>query len=49
MKQNSRQHAVKAQPVRTKPKKSAAMRIIVLIMAFAMFAGFIILPLLQNA
>ncbi len=29
-------------------KKSTAMRILVLIMAFAMFAGFIILPLLQN-
>lgn len=28
--------------------KSTAMRILVLIMVFAMFAGFIILPLLQN-
>ena len=30
-----------------KPKKSMAMRILVLVMAFAMFAGFIILPLLR--
>lgn len=30
------------------PKKSTFMRILVLIMAFAMFAGFIILPLIQN-
>ena len=28
--------------------KSTVMRIIVLVMAFAMFAGFIVLPLLQN-
>lgn len=31
-----------------KPKKSMAMRIVVLIMVIAMFAGFIVLPLLQN-
>jgi hypothetical protein len=29
-------------------KKSTFMRVLVLIMAFAMFAGFIILPLVQN-
>ena len=29
-------------------KKSTFMRVLVLIMAFAMFAGFIILPLLQH-
>ncbi len=31
-----------------KPKKSTWMRILVLVMVLAMFAGFIILPLLQN-
>lgn len=30
-----------------KPKKSTAMRVLVLIMAFAVFAGFIILPLVR--
>lgn len=30
-----------------KPKKSMAMRILVLVMAVAIFAGFIILPLLR--
>lgn len=49
MKQNQKQQIAREMPVRQKPKKSMAMRIIVLIMAFAMFAGFIILPLLQNA
>ncbi len=31
-----------------KPKKSMAMRIIVLVIAIAMMAGFFMLPLLQN-
>ncbi len=31
-----------------RPKKSTAMRILVLVMVVAMFAGFIILPFLQG-
>ncbi len=46
--QQSQQQVQQAQPLPRRPKKSMAMRILVLILAFAVFAGFIIMPLLSR-
>ncbi len=48
--QKSQQQVQQAQPLPgAHRKKSTPMRILVLIMAFAVFAGFIIMPLLSHS